>query len=215
MIVSVLGAHGSIARLLTPLLTARGHDVRGLVRKESQFGDVRADGAEPGMCDLESIGDDDLDAVLAGSDVVVFAAGAGPGSGPERKNTMDRDGAIAAVHSAHRVGANRFVIVSSMGADKAPQDDETFSVYLRAKADADAAVRKVDIDSTIVRPGGLTDDEPDGSVNVAESTGRGKIPRADVAAVLAELIDTDRGRNTTFELIGGDTSIADAVSALG
>lgn len=214
MIVTILGAHGSIARLLTPLLVARGHAVRGLVRAEDQFGDLRADGAEPVLCDLEVIVAEELDGVLDGSDVVVFAAGSGPGSGPQRKLTMDRAGAIKSVNSAARVGVDRFVIISSMGADDPPQDDETFSVYLRAKADADAAVREADIDATIVRPGALTDDEPTGSVAVAESTGRGKIPRADVAAVLAELIDTDGGRNATFELIGGDTSIADAVSTL-
>ena len=101
-----------------------------------------------------------------------------------------------------------------MGADDPPDDDEGFSVYLRAKAAADEVARDAAIDATIVRPGGLTDDVPAGSVHIAESTGRGEISRADVAAVLAELIDTDRGRNVTFELIGGDMSVAAAVSAL-
>lgn len=214
MIVTIVGAHGSIARLLTPLLAAAEYTVRGLVRDEDQFDDLRDDGAEPVLCDLESAGDRALDAALAPSDIVVFAAGAGPGSGPERKKTLDRDGAIASVRSAVRIGAQRFVIVSSMGADEPPEDDEDFSVYLRAKAMADEAARAAEIDSTIVRPGALTDDEPTGSVNIADSTGRGEIPRADVAAVLAELIDTGRGRNSTFELIAGDTSIADAVSKL-
>lgn len=214
MIVSIVGGHGSIARHLTPLLTARGHSVRGLVRDEGQFADLRADGAEPVLCDVETVGGDDLDTALASSDIVVFAAGSGPGSGPDRKQTMDRDGAIASVRSAVRVGADRFVIVSSMGADDPPEDDEVFSVYLRAKAAADDAARAAEIDATIVRPGALTDDGSTGSVDIAESTGRGEIPRADVAAVFAELIDADSGRNTTFELIGGDTPIGDAVSAL-
>lgn len=214
MIVTIVGAHGSIARLLSPLLAAAEYTVRGLVRNEDQFDDLRDDGAEPVLCDLESAGDRALDAALAPSDIVVFAAGAGPGSGPERKKTLDRDGAIASVRSAVRIGAQRFVIVSSMGADEPPEDDEDFSVYLRAKAMADEAARAAEIDSTIVRPGALTDDEPTGSVNIADSTGRGEIPRADVAAVLAELIDTGRGRNSTFELIAGDTLIADAVSKL-
>lgn len=214
MIVSIVGGHGSIARLITRLLTARGHTVHGLVRDEDQFGDLRADGAEPVLCDLESIGDDALDTALDSSEVVVFAAGAGPDSGPERKKALDRDGAIMSVRSAARVGADRFLIISSMGADDPPQDDEDFSVYLRAKAAADDAARAADIDATIVRPGALTDDEPSGSVDIADSTGRGEIPRGDVAHVLVELIDTDRGRNATFELISGDTSIQDAVSVL-
>lgn len=215
MIVSIVGAHGSIARQLTPLLVAKGHVVRGLVRDEDQFDDLRQDGAEPVLCDLESVGDDDLDTALETTGVVVFAAGSGAGSGPELKKSLDRDGAIKSVWSAVRVGADRFVIISSMGADDPPEDDESFSVYLRAKAAADEAARGAHIDATIVRPGALTDDDPAGSVSIAESTGRGEIPRADVAAVLAHLIDTGRGRNMTFELIGGDTSIADAVSALG
>jgi len=212
MIVTVVGAHGSIARLLTPLLTAAGHTVRGLVRDADQFDDLRDDGAEPVLCDLEAVTAEDLDAALASSDVVVFAAGAGPGSGAARKNTLDRDGAIKSVESAARVGADRFVIVSSMGADDPPQDDEVFSVYLRAKADADAAAHVADIDATIVRPGALTDDAATGVVNIAASTGRGSIPRADVAAVLAELITSDRGRTATFELISGDVSVDDAVA---
>jgi uncharacterized protein YbjT (DUF2867 family) len=215
MNVSIVGGHGSIARQLALLLTSRGHCVRGLVRDEGQFDDIRRDGAAPVLCDLESVSDADLDVALDSSNVVVFAAGAGSGSGPERKKSLDRDGAIKSVRSAARVDAGRFVIISSMGADDPPDGDESFSVYLRAKAAADEAIRDTDIDATIVRPGGLTDDDPTGSVRIAESTGQGEIPRGDVAAVLAELIDTDRGRNVTFELIGGDTSIADAVSALG
>lgn len=215
MIISIVGGHGSIARQLTQLLTSRGHTVRGLVRDEDQFDDLRSDGAAPVLCDLESVSDADLDSALHASDVVVFAAGAGAGSGPERKKSLDRDGAINSVRSAVRVDAERFVIISSMGADDPPDDDGSFSIYLRAKAAADEVARDADIDATVVRPGGLTDDVPTGSVHIAESTGRGEIPRADVAAVLAELIDTDRGRNVTFELIGGDTHVADAVSALG
>lgn len=214
MIVSIVGGHGSIARQLTPMLAARGHTVRGLVRNDDQFDDLRSDGAEPVLCDLETAQPDDVDDALRGSDLVVFAAGAGPDSGPERKQSLDRDGAIKSVESAVRIGAGRFVIVSSMGADDPPQDDEDFSVYLRAKAAADDAARAAEIASTIVRPGALTDDEPTGSVHISPSTGRGEIPRGDVAAVLAELIESGCGRQTTFELIGGDTSIAAAVSGL-
>jgi uncharacterized protein YbjT (DUF2867 family) len=214
MIISIVGGHGSVARQLTRLLISRGHTVRGLVRDEAQFDDLRSDGAAPVLCDLESVSDADLDTALRSSNVVVFAAGAGAGSGPERKKALDRDGAINSVRSAVRVDAERFVIISSMGADDPPDDDKAFSVYLRAKAGADEAAREADIDATIVRPGGLTDDVPTGSVHLAESTGRGEIPRADVAAVLAELIDTGRGRNVTFELTAGDTPVADAVSAL-
>ncbi len=216
--INIIGAHGQIARQLARKLAARGHEVRGLVRSPDQFDDLRNDGTEPVLCDLEAAGDNDLDDALANSDVVVFAAGSGPGSGPERKRTLDRDGAIKAVESAVRVGARRFIIVSSMGADNPPLDDETFSVYLRAKRDADEAVRAAstdsDLDHTIVRPGKLTDNQPVGLVQLAERTDRSEIPREDVAEVIAELIDSGAGTNTTFELVTGSIPIVEAVRSL-
>ncbi len=218
-LISIIGAHGQIARHLGRDLTDRGYIVRGLVRSSDQFDDLREDGTEPVLCDLETAEGPAIDEAVADSDVVVFAAGSGPGSGPERKRTLDRDGAIKAVESAVRVGAGRFVIISSMGADDPPQDDETFSVYLRAKHDADAAVRAMTEDSavgyTIVRPGGLTDDDPTGSVQLAERTDRAEIPRSDVAAVLAELIDSGCGIDVTVELVSGSTPVAGAVRTLG
>lgn len=212
--VSIVGAHGAIARHLSRLLAEKGHTVRGLVRKQEQFEDVQSDGGEPVLCDVESASSQDMDTALKSSDVVVFAAGAGPGSGAERKQTVDRDGAIASLGAAQRVGADRFVIVSSMGTDDPPQDDEVFSVYLRAKAAADEAVRAAEIAGTIVRPGGLTDEEPTGEVQLGPSVDRGEIPRADVAAVIAELIDSGNGRDVTFELVSGPTPIADAVAGM-
>ncbi len=137
-----------------------------MVRNDHQFDDVRSDGAEPVLCDLESASDDDIDAAQSDSDLVVFTAGAGPDSGRERKLTLDRDGAIASVESAVRIGARRFVIISSTGADDPPDDDETFSVYLRAKADADDVVRSAGVDGIIVRPGRLIDDDPTGTAQI-------------------------------------------------
>ena len=217
-LVSIVGGHGQIARHLTRKLVERGHAVRGLVRSEDQFDDVRSDGAEPVLCDLEEVDDAGLDEAFGASDVVVFAAGAGPDSGPDRKKTLDRDGAVKSVESARRIGAERFLIISSMGADDPPQDDETFSVYLRAKHDADEAVRSTsegsELTHTIVRPGKLTDDDSVGAVQLAEHTDRSEIPRVDVAEVLAELIDSGCGSDVTFEVVTGDTPITDAVRTL-
>ncbi len=214
MLVTVLGAHGRIARHLTRLLVARGDTVRGVVRNPDHVDDVRGDGAEPVVCDLERAGPEEVDAALAGSDAVVFAAGAGPGSGAERKVTMDRDGAVRAADSARRSGIDRFVIVSAMGTDHPPADDDVFSTYLRAKAEADDEVRAAGLDHTIVRPGALTDDPPTGAVHLARHVAPGAVPRADVAAVLAELVHDASSASRTVELVSGATPVAAAVAAI-
>jgi uncharacterized protein YbjT (DUF2867 family) len=212
VIIAILGAHGQIARTLTPLLVAQGHVVRGIVRSEDQFQDIRDDGALPVLLDLEDSDADQFDEALRSADAVVFAAGAGPGSGPDRKRSLDRDGAIAAVESAARVSAAHFAIVSSMGADDPPQDDEDFSVYLRAKAAADDAVRATGLVHTIIRPGALTDDDATGRVSIDRSVARGEIPRGDVAAVLAEFLERRPSTSATVELVAGDQTIPEAVA---
>lgn len=211
--VAIAGGHGKIAMLLGGLLAERGDTVRGLIRNPDQEGDLRAAGIEPVLCDLE--GDGDVAAAIRGADAVVFAAGAGPGSGDARKSTMDRGGAVKLVEAAKAEGISRYLIVSSMGADKAPEDGaEGFGAYLRAKFEADEAVRASGLDYTVVRPGGLTDDPGTGLVTIAASTGRGQIPRADVAAVFVACLDEPGTIGKSFDLISGDTPIAEALAAL-
>lgn len=146
---------------------------------------------------------------------MVFAAGAGPGSGAARKQTVDRDAAILLADAAEAAGVQRYVMISSMGADvNTPDDaaDEVFVAYLRAKGAADDEIlSRSALSATIVRPGQLTDDEPTGRVTVAEKTGRGKISRADVAAVIVAVLDDPQTAGRTFEVIAGDTPIPDAL----
>jgi uncharacterized protein YbjT (DUF2867 family) len=155
--------------------------------------------------------------VLAGADAAVFAAGAGAGSGVDRKQTVDRDAAVLLADAAERAGVRRFLVVSSMGADAvATNDDQVFQAYLRAKGAADDAVRaRTTLDWTILRPGSLTNDAGTGRVRIsAGSTGRGTVPRDDVAAVLVELLETPATAGLTLELVSGDTEIASAVAGL-
>jgi uncharacterized protein YbjT (DUF2867 family) len=211
--VAIAGGHGKIAMLLGGLLVGRGDSVRGLIRNPDQEEDLRAVGIEPVLCDLER--DGDVAAAVRGSDAVVFAAGAGPGSGDARKSTMDRGGAVKLIDAAKAEGISRYLIVSSMGAEKAPEDGaEGFGAYLRAKFEADEALRASGLDYTVVRPGGLTDDPGTGLVTIAEDTGRGQIPRADVAAVLAACLDTPGTIGKSFDLITGTTPIPDALATL-
>ena len=216
MDVVIAGGHGKIALRLAPLLQARGDRVRALIRNPDHAADVRAAGAEPVVCDLEHAGEDEVAQAVAGADAVVFAAGAGPGSGPERKWTMDHGGAVKLAAAARAAGTTRYVMVSSMGADPEADDaDGGFRVYLKAKGRADADVLASGLDVTIVRPGGLTDEPGTGRVHLAPSVPRGQVPRDDVAAVLAAVLGAPATVGATVELVGGDVAVAEAVAALG
>ncbi len=214
MRVAVAGAHGKIGRHLTRLLTGNGDTVIGLIRNPDHEGDVRADGGEPAVCDLEHAGEDAVAAAIGGADAAVFAAGAGPGSGAERKLTMDRDGAVKLLSAAERAGVPRFVIVSSIGAENPPpqaDDEDVFSVYLRAKAEADAAVEQSDLEWTILRPGALTDDAAAHTIRLDRDPYRGEVARADVAAVIAAVLSEPRSVHATLYVNGGETPIAAAI----
>jgi uncharacterized protein YbjT (DUF2867 family) len=152
--------------------------------------------------------------VIDGADAIVFAAGAGPGSGAERKLTMDRDGAIKLVDAAGTAGVRRYLIISGAGAESSPSGDEVFAVYLRAKAEADAAVVGSDLEWTIVRPGGLTDDVGTGSVRIDEEPFQGSVARDDVAAVLAALLSDSRSIRRVLYVNSGEESIARALDAV-
>ncbi|CAM5381158.1 hypothetical protein SALBM217S_09747 [Streptomyces griseoloalbus] len=215
MRIVIAGGHGQIALRLERLLAARGDEAAGIIRKPEQADDLRELGAEPIVLDLESASVDEVARVLEGADAAVFAAGAGPGSGVGRKDTVDRAAAVLFADAAVRAGVRRFVIVSSMGADAEHQGDEVFDVYLRAKGEADAYVRSLDaLDWTILRPGQLTDEPGTGLVRLEASTGRGPIPRDDVAAVLAELVDTPATAGLTLELISGSVPASVAVKSV-
>jgi uncharacterized protein YbjT (DUF2867 family) len=214
MRVAIAGGHGQIALRLATVLSQRGDEAVALIRNPDHADDVRQTGAEPAVVDLEHASGDDVVQAIAGSDAVVFAAGAGPGSGPERKETMDYGGAVKLIAAAKQAGVGRYVIVSSMGANPDALGDDTFSVYLRAKGRADDAVRASGLDATVVRPGGLTNDVGTGRVNLGESVPRGQVTRDDVAAVLAAVLDSPSTIGRTLDLTGGDTPVAEAVEAL-
>lgn len=211
MRVVIAGGHGKIALILERLLAAQGDEAVGLIRNPAQSADLEAAGATPVVLDLESASVDDVADAVRGADAVVFAAGAGPGSGAARKQTVDRDAAILLADAAEAAGVSRYVMVSALSADDRSLDenyDEVFRAYMRAKSEADADVRaRAGLRTTIVRPGGLTDDAGTGNVTVAESTGRGSIPREDVARVLLAVLHGPETVGRTFEVISGSTPI--------
>jgi uncharacterized protein YbjT (DUF2867 family) len=212
MDVAIAGGHGQIARRLATLLTARGDQVRGLIRNPGHAAAVHAAGAEPVVCDLEHSATGAVAEAVEGADAVVFAAGAGPGSGSARKLTMDRDGAIKLLDAARATGIARYVMVSSVGAERPPAGEDPFSVYLRAKADADAALAASDRAWTIVRPGRLTDEPGTGRVRVGREALRGEVPRDDVAALLAAVLAEPRSAGATLYVNGGDQLLEQALA---
>ena len=218
MDIVIAGGHGQIALRLSRLLAARGDTVRGIIRNPDHAADVRGTGAEPVVCDLESSGPAQLAGHLAGADAVVFAAGAGPGSGAARKDTVDRAASVLVADAAERAGVRGFVQISAMGADEtpAPNRGEVWAAYIRAKGEAEEDLRRRDaLDWLILRPGRLTDDPPTGLVTLAEPPiGHDVVTRDDVAAVLAELLAASDVRHRTLDLLNGPTRIEDAVAAL-
>ncbi|MFC3494686.1 NAD(P)-binding oxidoreductase [Glycomyces rhizosphaerae] len=222
MHVVIAGGHGQIALRLTEILAAEGHSVTGLIRNPDHAEDLTAIGGRPIVLDLEQADSEHLGGLLASEmygevDAVVFAAGAGPGSGAARKDTVDRAASVLLADAAERAGVRRFLQISSMGVDVEvdPDRDEVWAAYIAAKAAAEADLRTRDLDWVILRPGSLTDDEPTGQVHLAEPpVGRGSVTRSDVAAVIAELLRRPTVSRLVLELRSGDTAVTDAVDAL-
>jgi uncharacterized protein YbjT (DUF2867 family) len=213
MRVVVAGGHGQIAQQLQRRLAERGDEAVGIVRNPDHVADLERLGAKGTVLDLERAGVQDVVGVIDGADAVVFAAGAGPGSGAGRKHTVDRDAAILLADAALAAGVRRYLVVSAMRVDEAdPDSEEVFQVYLRAKAAADEYVRAQDLDWTIVRPGRLTDDPGTGQVRVGPGLDYGQVPRADVAAVLLGVLDEPATAGKQFDLVSGGTPVATALT---
>jgi nucleoside-diphosphate-sugar epimerase len=220
MRIVIAGAHGQVARRLGRLLSRRGDSVTGLVRNPDHRADLESDGVEPIVLDLEHASVDDVSAVVAGADGVVFAAGGGPNSGIARKDTVDRAAAVLLADAAEAAGVRPYLLVSSMGVDTVAGGatpagvDEVFVAYLRAKLAAEENVLpRTGLDTTVVRPGRLTDDPGTGRVRLDRHVDRGDVPRDDVAAVLVALLD-DPKSGAVVELVSGDTPVPEAVAAV-
>jgi nucleoside-diphosphate-sugar epimerase len=219
MRIVVAGAHGQIARRFGRLLSARGDTVVGIIRNPAHESDVVGDGVDPVVLDLETASVEEVTGVLTGADAVVFAAGAGPNSGAERKHTVDHGAAVLLADAAERAAVRPYLLISSMGVELArhgtpPDVDPVFAVYLQAKLRAeDEILPRPGLDTTILRPGRLTDGPGTGRVSLAPGLELGDVPRDDVAAVLAALLDAGSA-GVVLELVGGDTPVDEAVAAV-
>ena len=219
MRVVIAGGHGKIALRLARLLAGRGDEVVGIVRNPAHVPDVEATGAVGRVLDLESTDVDRLAALLTGADAVVFAAGAGPGSGAARKETVDRAAAVLLADAAVTAGVPRYFLISSTGVDQAPDPSrgEVWAAYLRAKKQAEEQVAERPLQLTVLRQGPLTDDPGTGRVNLGKpGLRRTEVTRDDVAAVLASLLarPAEQVSGLVLELMGGDVPLDDAVEAV-
>ncbi len=215
MRVIVIGGHGKIARLLSPLLRQRGHDVTAVVRNPDHAADVEADGAQARVFDIESASVDDIAAVLAGHDAVVWSAGAGGGS-RERTYAVDRDAAIRSMEAAAPAGVRRYVMVSyfGAGAGHGVSEDDSFYPYADAKTAADDHLARSDLDWTILRPSSLTLDPPTSRIETArDGATKGSVSRADVAIVVAETLERPGLAGATVEFNNGDVPVGEALAA--
>ena len=211
--IAVVGGHGKVARHLHPLLVAAGHTPVALVRREEYRAELEAPGAEVRLLDIEAEAAAGFAGAFEGCHAVVFAAGGGPDGNLERKRTVDLEGSLKSIDGARRAGISRFVQVSAIGVDAPlpPDTEPVWRAYVEAKRDADAALRASGLDWTIIRPGRLTDGPPTGLVALGPDVERGEVPRADVAAVLAAVIDTGGGIGAQWDLVSGETPIDEAV----
>ncbi|WP_349862735.1 SDR family oxidoreductase [Leifsonia sp. WHRI 6310E] len=214
--VAIVGAHGKVAQQLMRVLYDQGDDFVGIVRNDDHAEDVYRLGGEGVLLDIESATADELAAAISGCDAVVFTAGAGGGSGVERKRTVDYGGSVKSAEAAVKAGVRRFVQVSAWGVDSPVAEDAEpdWRAYVDAKRDADTALRQSGLDWTILRPGALTFDDGPGLVTLGESVERGSIPREDVARLIAACLDEPGTIGKTWEAVSGDTPIAEAVRAL-
>ncbi len=213
MRIAIVGGHGQVARHLHPILSRAGHMPVALVRKEAYRAELEGLGAEIRLLDIERDDATDFAQAFDGCDGVVFAAGGGPDGNKERKRTVDLEGSLKSIAAARSVGIRRFVQVSAINVDKPVPADagEVWKAYVEAKRDADAALRDSGLDWTIIRPGGLTDGPGTGAVSLGPDLSRGNIPRADVAAVLAEVVSSEAAIGWQWDLVTGDTPIPEAV----
>jgi len=208
----IIGGHGKVALLLTPLLAGRGDEVTSVVRKQEHLEEVAMAGAAPVLADIETMDTAALAELLSGHDAIVWSAGAA--GDHTRTYSVDRDAAIRTMDAARTAGVSRYVMVSYSGAsvNHGVPESDPFYAYAEAKAAADEHLRASGLDYTILGPSSLTLDPASGTIAVTGD--RGTVSRGNVASVIAESLVQATTIGKTVEFIDGDVPIVEALAAV-
>lgn len=208
----IIGGAGKVGRSLAQQLAQRGHEPHALHRDVQQSDELRVLGAVPVLGNLLELDVEGLAALMAGSDAVVFTAGAGGKGGPQMTNAIDGQGLELAVAAAQKAGVERFLLVSAFPeAGRSKVVSDTFENYMAVKKRADVHLAESDLDWVILRPGTLLDTPGTGKVRAGLAIPYGDVPREDVAAALLALIEQPEISRVIIELAGGDTPVAEAI----
>ena len=213
--VFIIGGAGKIGQRLCRILSGRGHAVRALYRKPEQQALLGELGAEPVSGSLTELDAAALAMHFAGSDTVVFTAGAGGKGGQEMTNAVDGEGLKKSVAAALSAVVSRFLLVSAFPESaRGETTSESFENYMRVKKMADVELAQSELDWVILRPGALQDKTGTGYVRAGLAIPYGNVPRDDVAATLAELIEQPAVSRVIIELTSGDAPVREAIQKL-
>ncbi|WP_309130955.1 SDR family oxidoreductase [Brevibacterium sp.] len=216
MRIAIVGGHGQIALKATEQLISAGHEVTSIIRRPEQVNEIEALGAQAQICDIATASAAELAAAVAGSDALVFAAGAGPGSTIEAKRSIDLGGSLKSIDACLEIGVRRFVQISFIGVtEPVPEGtDPVFAAYWDAKREADEALISSGLDYTIVKPGRLTDEPATGTGEVGTGSPRGaSTSRANVADFIRVVLDEPRTIGMSIDVWDGDTPLRDALES--
>ncbi|RAI64809.1 NAD-dependent dehydratase [Pseudomonas fluorescens] len=210
--VFIIGGAGNVGRRLAQQLVTNGDEPRSLYRNPEQAKELKALGATPVAGSLLDLDAPRLAGLMAGSDVVVFSAGAGGKGGPEMTNAIDGRGLEIAVAASKLAGISRFLLVSAFPeASRGEKVSDTFENYMAVKKRADVHLAETDLDWVILRPGTLLDSPGTGKVRTGLAIPYGDVPRDDVATTLMRLIQQPAIRRVIIELTQGDTPIEESI----
>jgi uncharacterized protein YbjT (DUF2867 family) len=214
MKVLVVGANGQIGQHLINLLKeSPEHTPKAMVRKEEQAEAFRNSDVEAVLADLEG-SVEEIAAAAEGCDAIVFTAGSGGKTGADKTLLIDLDGAVKTVEAAEQAGIKRFIMVSAIQAHNRKSWSDAIKPYFVAKHYADRMLMQSNLNYTIIRPGGLTNEAGNGKIAAAENLDRATIPREDVASTILAALTEENTFRRSFDLVAGESTINEALKKI-